>query len=450
MRTAALVLLLAAAALSCDTRCQWARWKVRYGKAYPSQAEDDARFAAFSANAAKVDANPDLELNKFADLTLAEFLRSLTPLRVTEQDVLGNARAAAAATSRRAAARRVTPRDYISPWAMTPIRDQMHCSCCYAFATTHLVEIAVNKTFGRYVPLAPQQLVDCDVGSSACEGGSVSSNLWYLKAATRRGTGFLPESVYHYDSQYASWPGGHCGSGLCLAGNRTSGDAAKVTGYDYTQPDESVGGAIEQAVLDHGAVVVYFNASIIHLLRPGAIARDDGKCSQGGIDHAVVIVGWGVDNSSGEETSFWVVKNSWGDDWGCAPDGSHSTRNGRGYFRIERFKNTCLMFGHLALTVTVGNASQSCHTDRAKLCGTRQCGSTWDDCTETHVNCGWCAETEVCRSGACQARICEKVRTCRNRCGRVLDDCGHSVECGQCASDKYCTAGGYCRWDDDE
>eukprot|EP00727_Mastigamoeba_balamuthi_P014441 m51a1_g9621 hypothetical protein (449) ;mRNA; r:1104224-1105650 len=447
MSTAALVLLLAAAALSCDTRCQWARWKVRYGKAYPSQAEDDARFAAFRANAAKVDANPDLELNKFADLTLAEFLRSLPPLRVTEHDIFGQARAsaAAAAASLRPAARRATPRGYISPWAMTPIRDQMHCSCCYAFATAHLVEIAVNKTLGRYVPLAPQQIVDCDTGSSACDGGSVSSNLWYLKDATKRGIGFLPESVYHYDSQDSSLPGGHCGSGRCLDKQKSSEDAAMVTGYDYINADESVGGAIEQAVLDHGAVVVFFNASIIHLLRPGAIARDDGECSQRGTDHAVVIVGWGVDDT---DTSFWVVKNSWGDDWGCAPDGSHNTRNGRGYFRIERFKSTCLMFDRAALAVTVGDAS--CKTDKAKLCGARQCGTVWDSCTEEYVSCGSCRGGKRCEAGMCRAQTCDEERTCRNRCGRVLDECDNYVECGHCAAGKYCTGSGYCRWEDSD
>ena len=32
--------------------------------------------------------------------------------------------------------------------------------------------------------------------------------------------------------------------------------------------------------------------------------------------HAVLIVGWGVHEEDSEETEHWIVKNSWGSDWG--------------------------------------------------------------------------------------------------------------------------------------
>ena len=48
------------------------------------------------------------------------------------------------------------------------------------------------------------------------------------------------------------------------------------------------------------------------------------ECSAANINHAVVIVGYGVDASG---VKFWKIRNSWGVGWGEA-----------GHFRIQRNK----------------------------------------------------------------------------------------------------------------
>ena len=50
--------------------------------------------------------------------------------------------------------------------------------------------------------------------------------------------------------------------------------------------------------------------------------------STSGINHAVLLVGYGVDATTGMK--YWIIRNTWGKNWGE-----------NGYFRIRRGNGTC-------------------------------------------------------------------------------------------------------------
>jgi cathepsin H len=78
-----------------------------------------------------------------------------------------------------------------------------------------------------------------------------------------------------------------------------------------------------------GPVAVAFQVvDDFRLYKKGIYSSD--KCKQGSkdVNHAVLIVGYGQAPETGKP--YWIVKNSWGPDWGE-----------EGYFRIARGKNMC-------------------------------------------------------------------------------------------------------------
>ena len=105
------------------------------------------------------------------------------------------------------------------------------------------------------------------------------------------------------------------------------------------------------ALLKNGPISITLNANGMDFYHHGVVgcaglgsgancstgAIDNGApCDPANLDHAVLLVGYGSQNSSAfdsslqDEIPYWVVKNSWGTDWG-----EH------GYYRVVRGVNHC-------------------------------------------------------------------------------------------------------------
>jgi hypothetical protein len=62
-----------------------------------------------------------------------------------------------------------------------------------------------------------------------------------------------------------------------------------------------------------GPVSVGINASPRSFAYYSSGTLNDATCTSNGLNHAVLVVGWGTDSSG---MDYWLIKNSWGTSWG--------------------------------------------------------------------------------------------------------------------------------------
>lgn len=181
--------------------------------------------------------------------------------------------------------------DWREQSGVTPVKNQGQCGSCWAFAATAVIESQVLINSGLEVDVSEQQLVDCTPGSSGCNGGSYSSAFDYLAYE-----GLRLEADYPYEAQ----------NGNCRA--EQAEPYYRVTGWQYINTDVDV---IKSAIMEHGPVATVIGANDNLKAYTGGCYHDTSNTS---VNHGVTIIGW--DDTVCAPTGAWIVKNSWGSDWG--------------------------------------------------------------------------------------------------------------------------------------
>ena len=195
-------------------------------------------------------------------------------------------------------------KDWRKENAVTSVKNQGNCGSCWAFSTTGSIEGIVAIKNGELFNISEQQLVDCsnDYGNNGCEGGLMDNGFKYVID-----NGLCSEKEYPYKAV-----DGNC---------KECKSIVEIKNYHDIESNEKV---LKRAVAQQPvSVAIQANLSSFRFYSNGVYS--DPLCGNG-LDHGVLIVGYGYDLMLNKE--YWIVKNSWGEDWGE-----------NGYIRIERNSN---------------------------------------------------------------------------------------------------------------
>lgn len=184
---------------------------------------------------------------------------------------------------------------------LSPVGDQGNCGSCVAFASVAVLEgqITISNKLSWLKPQYSQQaLFDCGQGS--CK------------------VGWLPEwSIYQLktvgvpDLSCAPYKLGATGdNGVCMENYCDNQVSRTVKIASSSTPSTRFGGSDKKVkeALKLGPLLTTMNAREDFLYYKGGVYKTKNSKKAGG--HAVALVGFD------DEKKAWLIKNSWGQDWG--------------------------------------------------------------------------------------------------------------------------------------
>jgi C1A family cysteine protease len=175
---------------------------------------------------------------------------------------------------------------------VTPVKNQLSCGSCWAFAAVAQLESHVRIYDDRIEDLSEQQVIECNTWDADCGGGWAGAAYEVLQDP-----GAVAETCMPYEAR-DDLP---CIQDECDIMARISGyGGITPTVYDIKNSIYTIGPIYTgMTVLDN-----FYNYV------SGCYETETSDPN----NHAVLIVGWD-DNACGD-TGAWIIKNSWGPAWG--------------------------------------------------------------------------------------------------------------------------------------
>jgi cathepsin F len=278
----------------------------KFEKKYESVEEYMARFRVFKSNLKRLNQNSSFKegLTPFSDLTPNEFRRKYLNLNINVLNTIKYKE-----VNEVVGEEPPESFNWLDKKVLTSVKNQGSCGSCWAFSAVGNMEGLYAIKYGENKRFSEQQLVDCDTKDLGCEGGLMEDTFQWIK----ENGGLTTEENYKYVGYQQK----------CKTGKEV---AVELTGYEkLNTTDEEY---IKKYLYNVGPLAIGINANPLQFYLGGIVDKTASQCDPEGLNHGVVLVGYGHDEDSGKD--YWIARNSWGTYWGE-----------KGYFRVARGKGVC-------------------------------------------------------------------------------------------------------------
>jgi cathepsin L len=204
-------------------------------------------------------------------------------------------------------------RDWVEEGAVTSVKDQGRCGCCWGISLSGAIEgaAAIKSNFTYLQSVSFQQFISCDKLNYGCDGGNIVLGMAYAAFTNERG-GMARLNDYPYtDEKGETTENCNLGPERAVAPNNGTIVVTFDDGRDFEERMARMKYAVSRQPV---SMVLKSTCNLFNNYRSGVVTDDqDCRCEEVDcIDHAVLLVGY----SDEDPTPYWKIKNSWGSGWG--------------------------------------------------------------------------------------------------------------------------------------
>jgi cathepsin B len=215
------------------------------------------------------------------------------------------------------------------PTCVLPVANQqITCGSSYAISIAQTISerVCIESNTHKLVQLSAQELLSCDFSNQGCKGGYLNNSLDYI-----RSKGIVDETCFPYQADSDTVK---CEQ-KCPKPTRQ-----RIDGYCVLFGEDD----IKRDIMNNGPVVAATQVHVDFLTYKNGVYTKSEEVARFSGFQTIKILGWGVESGSETEPNkgnkYWIIQNSWGEDWGE-----------NGYARISMGQE--LMFDQYAYSIVV-------------------------------------------------------------------------------------------------